>query len=86
MAKLLIVDDEKKIRANLAAFFEGRGHEVGIAESGSQALALISAKDGIDLVLTDYRMAEMNGCELVRLVKDRAPDVMVILMTAYGRN
>jgi two-component system, NtrC family, response regulator GlrR len=76
----------KRRSGRISPRFEGRGHEVGIAESGSQALALISAKDGIDLVLTDYRMAEMNGCELVRLVKDRAPDVMVILMTAYGRN
>jgi len=84
MAKLLIVDDEKNIRANLAAFFEGRGYEVRTAESGQQALALLSEEDGFDLVLTDYRMAEMSGYELLRHVRGRDPDLMVILMTAYA--
>lgn len=84
MTKLLIVDDEKNIRGNLATFFEGHGYKVRTAESGPQALALFSGEDGFDLVLTDYRMAEMNGYELLRLVKDRDPDVMVILMTAYA--
>jgi len=84
MAKLLIVDDEKNIRGNLATFFEGRGYKVRTAESGSQALALFSGEDGFDLVLTDYRMAQMNGYELLQLIRDRDPDVMVILMTAYA--
>jgi len=84
MTKLLIVDDEKNIRENLAKCFEGHGYKVRTAESGPQALSLFSGEDGFDLVLTDYRMAEMNGCELLRLVKDRDPDVMVILMTAYA--
>jgi two-component system, NtrC family, response regulator AlgB len=84
MAKLLIVDDEKNIRGNLATFFEGRGYKVRTAESGAQALALFSGEDGFDLVLTDYRMAEMNGYELLQHIRDRDPDVMVILMTAYA--
>ena len=84
MAKILIVDDEKNIRANLAALFEGHGHEVRTAESGQQALARFSEEDGFDLVLTDYRMAEMNGYELLRHIKDRDLDVLVILMTAYA--
>jgi two-component system, NtrC family, response regulator AlgB len=84
MAKLLIVDDEKNIRGNLATFFEGRGYEVRTAESGPQALELFSGEDGFDLVLTDYRMAEMNGYELLQHIRDRDPDVMVILMTAYA--
>ena len=84
MAKLLIVDDEKNIRGNLATFFEGRGYKVRAAESGAQALAVFSGEDGFDLVLTDYRMAEMNGYELLQLIRDRDPDVMVVLMTAYA--
>jgi CheY-like chemotaxis protein len=54
MAKLLIVDDEKNIRGNLVIFFEGRGYDVRAADSGQQALALISGEDGFDLILTDY--------------------------------
>jgi DNA-binding NtrC family response regulator len=84
MTKLLIVDDEKNIRSSLTASFAGRGYEVRTAESGLQALTLFSEEGSFDLVLTDYRMAEMNGYELLRQVKDRDPDVMVILMTAYA--
>jgi two-component system, NtrC family, response regulator AlgB len=84
MARLLIVDDEKNIRANLAIFFEGRGYQVGTAESGREALELITRKDAFDLVLTDYRMAEMNGYELLKLIRQRDPEALVVLMTAYA--
>jgi NtrC-family two-component system response regulator AlgB len=84
MAKILIVDDEKNIRVNLATLFEGRGYEVRTAESGQQALARFSEEDGFDLVLTDYRMAEMTGYELLRHIRDRDVDVLVVLMTAYA--
>jgi two-component system, NtrC family, response regulator AlgB len=84
MAKLLIVDDEKNIRGTLTTFFEGRGYEVNTADGGQQALALFRQKDAFDLVLTDYRMAEMNGYELLKHIKDRDPEALVILMTAYA--
>jgi CheY-like chemotaxis protein len=48
-----------------------------------RALALLT-EGGLDLVLTDYRMAEMNGYELLRHIKDRDPGIMVILVTAYA--
>jgi NtrC-family two-component system response regulator AlgB len=84
MAKLLIVDDEKNIRAHLTTFFEGCGHDLRTAEGGQQALALLTEEPGFDLVLTDYRMAEMNGYELLLHVKDQDSDIPVILMTAYA--
>jgi len=84
MTKLLIVDDEKNIRAHLTTFFEGCGHDVRAAEGGPQALTLLSEEPGFDLVLTDYRMAEMNGYELLQHIKARDPDIPVILMTAYA--
>jgi NtrC-family two-component system response regulator AlgB len=84
MTKLLIVDDEKNIRAHLTTFFEGCGHDVRAAEGGPQALTLLSEEPGFDLVLTDYRMAEMNGYELLQRIKARDPDIPVILMTAYA--
>jgi two-component system, NtrC family, response regulator AlgB len=83
VAKLLIVDDEKNIRGHLATFFRERGYEVQTAESGQQALAMFSDRSA-DVVLTDYRMAQMNGHELLKLIKQRDPNVMVILMTAYA--
>ena len=83
MARLLIVDDEKNIRANLASFFQSIGHEAATAENGRQARAMIEAAP-FDLVLTDFRMAEMNGLELLAEIKKRRPECLVILMTAYA--
>ena len=83
MAKLLIVDDERNIRRSLTTFFESLGHEVRAAENGTQAVALL-AETQFDLVLTDYKMAEMSGLELLREIKRRAPESLVILMTAYA--
>ncbi|MGH7907597.1 MAG: sigma-54-dependent transcriptional regulator [Candidatus Binataceae bacterium] len=84
MAKLLIVDDEKNIRARLASFFESCGHQVRTAESGEQALAVLSEEAPVDLILTDYRMAELNGLDLLLRIKRQTPDTAVILMTAYA--
>lgn len=83
MASLLIVDDEKNIRRTLAAFFESSGHTVAIAEHGRAAAALVASRN-FDLVLTDFRMAEMNGLELLGEMRRRQPDCLVILMTAYA--
>jgi NtrC-family two-component system response regulator AlgB len=83
MAKLLIVDDEKNIRLSLVRFFESLGHQASDAESGARASAML-AETQFDLVLTDFRMAETNGLELLKEVKRVHPDTLVILMTAYA--
>ena len=72
MAKLLIVDDERNIRRSLVSFFESLGHEVRAAENGTQAVAIL-AETRFDLVLTDYRMAEMSGLELLREISGAHP-------------
>jgi NtrC-family two-component system response regulator AlgB len=84
MAKLLIVDDEKNIRNNLATFFESCGNRVRTAESAAEALATLADEGGFDVVLTDFRMAEMNGLALLERIKQDNPSLPVILMTAYG--
>jgi NtrC-family two-component system response regulator AlgB len=83
MARLLIVDDERNIRSSLAAFFQSLGHEVRTAGSEREARALVE-ESAFDLVLTDYRMAEMNGLELLAEIKRRRPETQVVLMTAYA--
>jgi two-component system, NtrC family, response regulator AlgB len=83
MARLLIVDDEKNIRRNLATFFESIHHEVSSVDSGPEAIKLINEKP-FDLVLTDFRMAEMTGLDLLRDIKRSHPETLVILMTAYA--
>jgi NtrC-family two-component system response regulator AlgB len=84
MAKLLVVDDEKNIRETLGRFLGSREHEIAIAESGREALALMDRDGAFDLVLSDWRMAEMNGLELLNAIKAKFPTTIVILMTAYG--
>ena len=83
MARLLIVDDEKNIRLSLVRFFDSFGHQVSEAENGAQASAML-AESRFDLVLTDFRMAEMNGLELLKEARRIHPDSLVILMTAYA--
>lgn len=82
-ARLLIVDDEKNIRARLVTFFESCGYEMRNAGSGREALDLLAAAPA-DVVLTDYRMAELNGLELLQRIKRDHPEIAVILMTAYA--
>ena len=83
MAKLLIVDDERNIRRSLERFFQSLSHAVVTAEDGRQAAELIAAQP-FDLILTDYKMAEVNGLELIVQARRRQPSCLVILMTAYA--
>lgn len=83
MATLLVVDDDKHIRETLGRFFESLTYQVRLADSAAEALRIVS-QERIDLVLTDFRMAEMNGLELLKAVKRRRAESLVILMTAYG--
>jgi DNA-binding NtrC family response regulator len=83
MARLLIVDDDKSIRLSLAQFFHSLGYQVSEAENGAHARTMLT-KSRFDLLLTDLRMAEMNGLELFKEVRRIHPDTVVILMTAFA--
>jgi NtrC-family two-component system response regulator AlgB len=83
MATLLVVDDEAKIRAHLATYLSGRGHHVLSAADGAEALG-IAEREPVDLVLSDVRMAGTDGLALLRELRRRRPDAVVILMTAYA--
>ena len=83
MARLLIVDDEKNIRLSLVRFFDSLGYQVSEAENGAQARTMLT-ESRFDLLLTDFRMAEMNGLELLKEARRIHPDILVILMTAFA--
>jgi NtrC-family two-component system response regulator AlgB len=83
MADLLIVDDDKNIRRTLSVLVESMGHKVDAAEDGAAALAILARKP-VDLVLTDYRMGEVDGIEILKQARHRSPGLAVVLMTAYG--
>jgi two-component system, NtrC family, response regulator AlgB len=83
MASLLVVDDEKNIRSHLASYLSGLGHRVAVAADGIEALRCADAEP-FDLVLSDVRMAGMDGMSLLRELHRRRPDTVVVLMTAYA--
>jgi len=84
MMKILVVDDEAPIREMLQkGLSQMGGFSVEVAQNGLEAVEKIE-KDVFDLVLTDLKMPEMDGIELLKVVKGTRPEIMVILMTAYG--
>jgi DNA-binding NtrC family response regulator len=83
MPKILVVDDETSILNTLQILLRGEGFEVTVAVSGREALELF---DDVapDVVLTDIRMPGMSGLELLAAVRERDPELPVILMTAQA--
>jgi len=82
--KILVVDDEAPVRDTIRkGLSQMGGYDVEVAQNGVEAIAKIE-KDVFDLVLTDLKMPEMDGLELLKTIKGTRPEVMVILITAYG--
>ena len=83
---LLVVDDEESIRITLSEALKDERTRVLTAATGVQALEFL-AKESIDLILLDQNLKESgeNGIEVLREVKKRRPETLVIMMTAYGR-
>ena len=83
METILVVDDEKNYLVVLSAFLSEEGYEALTADNAQRALEIVESTD-LDLVLTDMKMPSMNGIELLQRIKGKAPDLPVIMMTAYG--
>ena len=83
MAKLLIVDDEEKIREMIGKYAKHEGHEIIMAEDGKKALDSFK-KNEVDLVILDVMMPEMDGYETLKKMKE-IKDVPCIFLTALGQ-
>ena len=83
METVLIVDDEKNYPLILRAVLEEEGFEALTAYSGEEALTVLKNSD-IDLVLTDMKMPSLDGIELLERIKEKDPELPVIMMTAHG--
>jgi two-component system response regulator HydG len=80
---VLVVDDQKNMRATTAMLLRQAGHQVGEAADGASALEQL-AGGTYDVVLTDLRMPTLDGMELLQAVQRSSPQTQVIVMTAYG--
>jgi two-component system, cell cycle sensor histidine kinase and response regulator CckA len=81
---ILVVEDEPAVRQLVAAALERAGYRVFEARDGEAALSLFNENEAaIDLLVTDLRMPQMDGAELVRLLRARAPTLKVICVSGY---
>jgi two-component system response regulator AtoC len=79
---ILVVDDEQLIRWSLTERLKTEGYNVVEAATAGDALA--KSADGVDLVLLDYRLPDGDGLSVLKKIKERTPDTLVILLTAYS--
>jgi two-component system, NtrC family, response regulator AtoC len=81
--RILVVDDEEKMRRLLEMSLRNMGHEVVMAADGREALANCEEAP-FDLILTDLKMPHMDGMQVLKALRDRGDDVPVIVLTAFG--
>jgi two-component system, NtrC family, response regulator HydG len=83
MSQILIIDDHDSMREGLELLLRRRGHRTLSAENGGQGMDILD-QSGADLVITDLKMAHMDGMEVLKQVRERFPGTDVLLITAYG--
>ena len=80
---ILVVDDDRAFRIATRTLLEDEGYAVVLASSGAESLEQLAEKT-VDLVLTDLVMEEMTGLALLAQLKERYPDIPVIMVTGFG--
>lgn len=83
MAKILVVDDEEKMRRLLCIMLQRRGHDTDEASDGREALELLRARS-YDIVISDIRMPHMDGMKLLKILKKMQLSVPVVFITAFA--
>src|SRR5690349_21063334 len=81
--RILIAEDEMMVAQTVRMALAVDGHTVELAEDGAKALEMFKAGKH-DLVITDFKMANMDGLELAESVKKLSPSTPVVLITAYA--
>lgn len=81
---ILVVDDEPNIRRVLDAVFTKSGYTVLTAENGKKALDIVSTEQGLQVLLCDLIMPDLNGMDILKAVREMNPNISVVMMTAHG--
>ncbi|MEW6366592.1 MAG: HD domain-containing phosphohydrolase [Acidobacteriota bacterium] len=83
--RLLVVDDEEEIRTKLKELLETQGYVVDVASNGLDGLRAVEQDpSGVDIVLTDFKMPQMNGIELADRISQVDSKIVVLLITAFS--
>ncbi len=83
MEKILVVDDERSMRELLELVLKRNGYSVHTAENGNRALDLVR-QNVYDLMISDVKMPDINGIDLLQRVKEISPETQVIMITAFA--
>ena len=83
MKKILVIDDEASMRELLGIMLRKEGYSVELADSRKLAAAAL-ARGPVDMVITDVRLPDGDGIEILRHLKAASPETVVVVMTAYG--
>jgi len=81
--RVLVIDDEAIVRVSCQRVLAPAGYEVVLTSRGDEAIELLE-KERFDLVLTDLKMPDMDGLEVLKVIKERWPDIQVVIITGYG--
>jgi len=81
-ARILVVDDDENIRNTMKTILEDEGYIVDLAASGSEAIQK-TKKSAYNIALLDIRLPDMEGMELLKLIKDTVPRTRKIMVTGY---
>lgn len=81
--KVLIVDDNEKLCRNLADILELKGYEVNVVFDGYQAIEAVK-KEHFNVILMDVKMPGLSGIETLKILKQIAPNMAVIMITAFA--
>lgn len=80
--RILVIDDEDIVRTSCSRTLVPEGYDVHLVKNGFDALSLLE-KEPIDLVLTDLKMPEIDGIEILGRIKGKWPEIEVIIITGY---
>lgn len=80
---ILIIDDEKSQRDILSGYLKKKGFTVFTAESGNDGIKIVN-ENIVDIILSDYKMPEMTGIEVLEKVRKLNPEISFVIITAYG--
>lgn len=81
--RVLIVDDEDLVRRGTAEMLNHLGHRVIEAAGGAEAIKLLTANPGIEVVVTDYKMPHMDGADLVERIRALRPGLPILMISGY---